>query len=183
MNTIQLTNGSILLRPYKESDLVQLYAAARESTAEVWQWLEWCHPDLSLAESRNFIRSQPKNWTDGTAYNFGIFNKKDNLYLGGCGLIELRRSDKVASMAYWVRTTETKKGIATASILLLAGFGFQELNLNRIELVIATNNISSICAAEKAGAVREGVLRNRYEAHGLIQDAFMFSLIRKDFDK
>ena len=62
---------------------------------------------------------------------------------------------------------------------LLADYGFKELKLNRIEILVAVDNLASQRVAAKAGAVREGILRNRLLLHGKIHDAVMFSLIPK----
>lgn len=70
--------------------------------------------------------------------------------------------------------------MAPAALLLLAGFGFDELKLNRIEIVIATNNQPSQRVAEKVGATREGILRKRLIVRDRIYDAFMYSLIPGD---
>jgi ribosomal-protein-serine acetyltransferase len=64
----------------------------------------------------------------------------------------------------------------------VARFGFNELKLNRIEIVVAVRNTASLRVAEKVGATREGVLRSRLVAHGQIHDAVMFSLIRGDLE-
>jgi RimJ/RimL family protein N-acetyltransferase len=64
-----------------------------------------------------------------------------------------------------------------AAALLLGDFGFKELKLNRIEILVAVDNLASQRVAAKVGAVREGVLRNRLLLHGKIHDAVIFSLI------
>ena len=45
-------------------------------------------------------------------------------------------------------------------------------------VVFAVSNLPSQRVAEKAGAVREGVLRRRLLLHGVSHDAVMFSLTR-----
>jgi RimJ/RimL family protein N-acetyltransferase len=70
-----------------------------------------------------------------------------------------------------------KHGIATTATLLLSDFGFKQLNLNRIEILVAIENKASQRVAVKAGAMREGLLRNRLLLYGKIHEAVMFSLI------
>jgi len=65
-------------------------------------------------------------------------------------------------------------------VLLVARFGFDELKLRRIEIVAAINNKASQRVAEKAGATREGILRNRLVVRDKVYDAVMFSLIPGD---
>jgi ribosomal-protein-serine acetyltransferase len=64
--------------------------------------------------------------------------------------------------------------------VLLAAFGMERAGLTRIEIMAAAGNLASQRVAEKAGARREGVLRNRYLLHGKLHDAVLYSLIPGD---
>ena len=82
--------------------------------------------------------------------------------MGGCGLYHIDRTIvPAASLGYWVRSDATCRGIATAAAGMLALFGFRELGLARIEILVAMENVSSQRVAEKIGAAGEGVLRRR----------------------
>lgn len=59
-------------------------------------------------------------------------------------------------------------------------FALMAYNL-QFEIVVATGKEASERVAEKVGAVREGVLRNRYMVQGKVHDAVTFSLIPQDF--
>jgi RimJ/RimL family protein N-acetyltransferase len=177
MDKIRLTGKDITLIPYDIKHAEQLTTAARESVAEVSPWLPWCHTDFTIEESKNWIELCTKTWNDGSAYQFVITDSRDGSYLGGCGLNQIRPMDKVANLGYWVRSSRVKHGIATAATLLLADFGFKELKFNRIEILAAVENKASQRVATKAGALREGILRNRLLLHGAVHDAVIFSLI------
>ena len=177
---LQLTSGSVLLRPYRITDVDAMYEAVRESIAEISPWMWWCHPDYSKQETRTWIESQTEKWEKGNSYNFAIIDSESNEFLGGCGLDNKDKPLRIAELGYWVRTSRTKQNVATTAVLLLAWFGFDELKLNRIEIAIAVDNIASQRVAEKMGAVREGILRNRLIIDGSPSDAVVFSLIPGD---
>ena len=92
----------------------------------------------------------------------------------------MNRTHNFANLGYWVRTSRTGQGIATAAARLVAEFGFAELRFTRLEIVAAVRNIASQRVAEKVGATREGIERNRHVVHGRIHDAVMYSLIPDD---
>jgi ribosomal-protein-serine acetyltransferase len=100
--------------------------------------------------------------------------------LGGVGLNFINRVHQVGNLGYWVRTSAAGQGIATSAARGMARYGFEEVGLHRIEILAAVPNIASQRVAEKAGAVREAVLRNRLLIGGKSQDAVMFSLIPED---
>ena len=177
---VELTDGFILLRPHNLGDIQLQNEAVCESIPEISAWMEWCHPGYSIEESRTWVNSRDMAWENGTDYDFAIIDPKDGRYLGACGLNSFKIRDKIANLGYWVRTTRTRQGIATAATRLLARFGFDELKLNRIEIVVATGNRASQLVAEKSGATREGVARSRFLVGDKILDAVMFSLIPQD---
>jgi len=180
---VELSDGTISIRPYREEDADALYEAVRESIAEVSPWLPWCHEDYSIEESREFVGTRGKSAADGEWYSFGVFAKDSSKFLGGVGLNFINRVHLMANLGYWVRSSSVGRGVATSATKLAASFGFEELGLHRIEIVAAVENIASQRVAEKAGAVREGVLRKRLLIRGESQDAVLFSLVPEDLAK
>ena len=177
---VHLIEGVILVRQYRPTDVNRLYEAVRESIPEVSLWLPWCHADYSIEESKTWIESQSNAWETGTEYNLAITDSKGGFFLGGCGLNNISHTDRVANLGYWVRSSRTRQGVATTAALLLARFGFRKLKLNRIEITIAVGNEVSQRVAERIGAAREGVLRNRLVVRDKVYDAVVYSLIPQD---
>ena len=179
----RLSNGTIILRPYTLNHVNELFKAVRESVKELTPWMPWCHEGYSIEESRKYVEEHVEGSQAGLSYDFAIMDAKNGLYLGGCGVNHINLSDNYANLGYWVRSTQTGKGIATSAASLLANFGIQTIKLNRIEIVVAVGNKASQRVAAKVGAIREGVLRNRLVLHGGIHDAVMFSIIPRDIIK
>jgi ribosomal-protein-serine acetyltransferase len=177
---VELIEGPILIRTLREEDVSALFEAARESIAEVSPWLPWCHENYSIEETREFIASRELASEGGEWYSFGIFEKDGGRFLGGVGINFINRVHQMANLGYWVRTSAAGRGVATSATRAVARFGFEQLGLQRIEIVAAVDNIPSQRVAEKAGAVREGVLRKRLLIRGKPQDAVMFSLVPED---
>lgn len=59
-------------------------------------------------------------------------------------------------------------------------FGFDNLNLHRIEAGCAVNNIGSIKVLEKAGMVREGKVRQVLPLKTSWSDNFLYSILETD---
>jgi len=172
-----LTDGRITLRPYRKDDYKESYRAIKESAAEMSPWLLFVHEHYSIGENRAWTRKQAAAWKKGDSYAFAITDAGDGRIIGGCGLNQIDKLNHCANLGYWVRTGETGRGVATAATLLLARWGFDVLKLNRIEIAVATGNQRSLRVAEKAGAKREGVLRNRINIRDKMHDAVMHSLV------
>jgi ribosomal-protein-serine acetyltransferase len=113
----------------------------------------------------------------GTAYEFAIVSS-DGSYLDGCGVNQIDVINERANLGYWVRSSATRRGIATTAIHELVGWAFQNTDVTRLEIVVSVSNVASLRAAERAGAYREGILRQRLRLHGSLHDAVMFSFVR-----
>jgi RimJ/RimL family protein N-acetyltransferase len=130
-----------------------------------------------MAEAEDWARSRAPLAAEGREYSFAIVGD-DGRFLGGCGLNQINRIHRFANLGYWVRTSATGRGVATAAARQTAEFAFQQTDFVRLEIVCAVRNERSQRVAERAGAVREGVLRHRLLVHGQPLDAVMYSLVR-----
>ena len=110
-----------------------------------------------------------------------ITDAQDGSLLGGCGLGNLIPTYHLANLGYWVRQSQRGKGIAPRAARLIARWGIERLHLLRAEIVVAVGNTASLRVAEKSGARREGVLRNRILVGSKVYDAVMHSLTPQDF--
>ena len=169
--------SKIRLSPYSLSHAPALYEAALESVAEVHPWLPWCHPGYQLAEAEEWLRMQEEHFRTGVEYEFAI-ESDDGAYLGGCGLNSINRDNRFANLGYWVRTSRTQRSVATTAVRLLSEWAFANTDLARLEIITAADNVRSQAVAEKAGALREGMLRKRLQIHGVMHDAVVYSITR-----
>jgi len=178
---IELVGAGVLLRPLTPADAELLYQAARESIAEMSHWLPWCHQDYSFDDACSFLSSRAQAWADNIEYVFGVFERSSGRFVGGAGVNFIDWTQKRANLGYWTRSTAVHHGYASQAARLLARWALTTLHLHRIEIVAAVGNIPSQATAARAGASREGVLRNRYLVRQIAYDAVMFSFIPSDF--
>ncbi|MGZ4688466.1 MAG: GNAT family N-acetyltransferase [Acidimicrobiia bacterium] len=176
-----LVDDMVEVRPPTERDIDEIFAGIRESLPELLTWMAWSHPEYARSETVDWVRSTEQAWIDGTEYSFAIVEHSTSAVLGTCGLNGIDRVNRWANLGYWVRTPATGRGVATRAATLVAGFGFADLGLDRIEILAATGNAPSQRVAERVGATREGVLRRRLRIGEASHDAVVFSLIRDEW--
>jgi len=174
------SSGNIGIRRYRMEDVDALFTAARESVRELSVWMPWCSDGYSRAESEAFVQSRDAEWDRGEHYSFVIYDTSSGQFLGSVGLNFINRIHQFANLGYWVRTSHTRRGVATTAARLAAGFGLRELGFNRLEIVAAAGHVASQRVAKKVGAHCEGVLRKRLVIHEKIHDAVIFSLLAED---
>ncbi|EQD34665.1 acetyltransferase, partial [mine drainage metagenome] len=96
---------------------------------------------------------------------------------GGAGLNRIDARHRSANLGYWVRHARQGRGIATQAARALLAFGFDTLQLARIEIVAAEGNAASAAVARKAGATLEYVARNRLIVGGRAVPARVFACV------
>ena len=145
---------------------------------ELRPWMPWCHDAYSISESRDWVEKQIASFAEKEEFHFAVFSA--NQFAGICGLNGIQETNRLANLGYWIRTSMSNRGIATAAARLLAEWAFQNTELDRLEIVAAVGNIPSLRVAAKMGAVWEGVMRGRLRISNTLHDAVLFSIIRGD---
>lgn len=171
---------SVTLAPVCPADGSDVFDAVRESIAELTPWMPWCSVGYSLGDAESWISLSVDARATGDAFEFTI-RADDGRLLGCCGLNHIRHDDRFANLGYWVRTSETGRGIATAAARAVATWGFENTDLQCLEIMPALSNLRSQRVAEAAGASREGVLGSRLLLEGTFHDAVMYSIVRSQW--
>lgn len=158
-----------------------LYEAILESREALLAVEFITESDVTPEVIETWPREAAKLWENDEQYHFQIIEISSNQLVGWGFLNNVKRRYQMANLGYFVRTSHLGEGIATEATKLLARFGFEQLGFQRIEIVVHPSHVASLRVAEKAGAIREGLLRNRLISHGAPSDAYMHSLIPSDY--
>lgn len=176
-----LTDKIIALRRFQPRDVDALYAATRESLDDLIPWMSWATPNYGRGDVTEYIRVVTETWETGRYYAFAITDARDGTMLGAASLSHIHPVYNFCNLGYWIRSSRRGNGLASRAARLAAEFGFEQLRLLRVEIVVAVENAASLKVAEKSGAHREGILLDRMTVREKVHDAVMFSFIRSDF--
>ncbi len=171
----------VILQAYQEADIDALLAAISVSIDLVSRYETWCHPGYQRKDAAAYVRWWRESWQRGQAYYFAVRARDSSLLLGSCGLSGLNQEHRRAGLGFWIRSDHTGQGYATDAARAALRFGYEDLNLDRIELEIAVQNGASRRVAEKLGCTLEGTLRHRLVLPSGPTDTAMYALLRADF--
>ena len=171
------------LVPFNVSFTEALFEAVRESRNDLIRFVSWCSPEYSVDDARRWLQAREKERFDGRSYDFAITDAENGELIGGCGINQIQLKNCQGNLYYWVRTSRTKQGAATAAARALASFGLNILHLIRLELIVAETNFIGQAVAERIGASREIRLPNRLILGGEIWHAYLFSLLSLEGEK
>jgi RimJ/RimL family protein N-acetyltransferase len=165
---VTLEDDVVLLRPFEQGDVPAIVAACQDP--EIPRWTAVPSP-YTEADARAWLESDEEE-------TFAIVHKSTGELLGSIGV--RYPGSGVGEVGYWVKRAARGGGVATRALALVARWALEERDLGRFQLRADVENEASQRVAEKAGFVREGVLRSELLLKGERRDVVMYSLVRDD---
>jgi ribosomal-protein-serine acetyltransferase len=173
----RLESGRLVVRAFRPEDTEPLYVAICESMDDVAPYETWCHPGYALSEAEEYVGWWIRARQKGAAFYYIVEDAATGLLLGVCGLSDYSKEHRHAMLGYWIRSSRTRRGVATEAAALVCHAGFADLDLIRISVMVPVSNPASLRVAEKLGAMREGVLRNELVLPAGPTDVVVFGLL------
>lgn len=116
-------------------------------------------------------------------FRLGVVLKETGELVGTLGYHNFSRKDFRTEIGYDLYKTHWGKGFMTEAVRAIIRYGFEQMNLNRIEATMNSENLRSIKLLERLGFQKEGLLREKYYCKGRFQHELVYSLLRKDWEK
>jgi RimJ/RimL family protein N-acetyltransferase len=173
-----LLTDRLVLRPFNLNDAARVRELAGEfevaaTTANI------PHPyEEGMAEE--WISSHADAFDNGRGVTFATVLRSQDALIGAIGLV-LNRTHNSAELGYWVGKPYWNQGYCTEAAREVLRYGFETLELNRIQARHMTKNRASGRVMEKIGMNHEGVLRQSLHRFGSFEDAAMFSILQSEY--
>ena len=158
-------------------------------SAHLEQFRKWRNnPNLRkyFREYREINDEMQRRWfekitTDKGQVNFSIKEKPTRKLIGHCGLYYIDWRNRTAEFGIYLGDKESRgKGYGSEALRQLCGYGFNDLNLNRIWCEVYSNN-QSLNMYRHIGFVDEGILRQNYYCEGEYLDSYILSMLESEY--
>ena len=114
---------------------------------------------------------------------FFIVEKQSNKTIGWCGYHTWYVTHNRAEIGYMLNSDEYMgKGYMTEVLKAVIDYGFNKMNLHRIEAFVGPDNTPSLKLMDSFGFIKEGVLREHYFKNNKMEDSVVFSLLRREYE-
>lgn len=163
------------VRSYRPEDAVSL--ARNGDNRKVWLNLRdrFPHP-FGVADGARYIAdvlARPQE----TSFAIAVGEEA----VGGISLRLGTDIERVtAELGYWIGEPYWGRGLASAAVEAVTPYGFEAFGLRRIFAIPFVENVASCRVLEKAGYVREGLMRASAIKDGEIRDQYLYSRISGD---
>jgi ribosomal-protein-alanine N-acetyltransferase len=128
----------------------------------------------------NHLKNLIKGMKETKSFVWSVIDKSENRVVGTVNLHF--KLDRAASIGAVILREYWGKGIATEALKEVVGFGFDIMNLIRIEGKCEARNIASEKMLKKLGMTYEGTLRKEVIIKGISRDAKVYSLLNEEYE-
>jgi ribosomal-protein-serine acetyltransferase len=169
---------NIKLELINESHSQAVFEIADANRTYLREWLVWVDEMKSVAFIENYIKGSAQRNRDGNEFAFVIFKNKK--VVGRIGIYKINSINKIGEIGYWIIENQQGYGIVTKCCKGLINFCFNQLKLNRIEIICGTENYKSQIIPKQLGFFKEGIIRQGALVNNTFIDLCLFSLLKTD---
>lgn len=173
-----LETERLILRKMVLNDAEAVFAYA--SNSEVSRYTLW-ETHRSIEDSRAFLEFATQKYENGGEPDWGIVYRGNGCLVGACGLVNWEAEHARAEVGFVLSREYWGRGLMSEAVRAILRFGFERMNLNRIEARCIAENAASARVMEKAGMVYEGMLRQREYIKGAYRDIKLYAILKKGF--
>lgn len=173
-----LETERLILRKMILNDAEAVFAYA--SNSEVSRYTLW-ETHRSIQDSRAFLEFATQKYENGGEPDWGIVYRGNGCLVGACGLVNWEAEHARAEVGFVLSREYWGRGLMSEAVRAILRFGFERMNLNRIEARCIAENAASARVMEKAGMVYEGTLRQREYIKGAYRDIKLYAILKKGF--
>jgi RimJ/RimL family protein N-acetyltransferase len=135
-----------------------------------------------MEETKDIIRLmiEAQSVTERKSYSWKIVKKDSGEFLGMTGMTLSADRFKLGEIYYDLLPSQWGQGYATEIAKMLIKTGFDDFQLHKVGVGVATENIRSIRVLEKTGMIREGLRRKILPIRGKWKDNYHYAIVEDD---
>lgn len=176
-NTIE-TERLILRRfEYADDNAMLKYWVADEKIQSLYSEPVYSTKDAVRELLDKYIGSYEKN----DYYRWAIIEKKSGECIGQIAYFLVDSKNHFAEIEYCIGSDFQCKGFATEATKAIIAYGFDKINLHKVQICTRTINKPSKRVIEKCGFTYEGTLRDYFYMDGEYVGRLYFSILRNEY--
>ncbi len=173
-----LTTDRLILRDVQPADAADVLVFRGDPYVQRFN----SEPLKTLQEAAVFIEEAHQQRATQAGIGWAITLRGQDRVLGGVGLGSWDKYHRRAEVGYDLAHAFWGQGIGSEAVQAVLRFGFEQMDLNRIEAATIADNHESVNLLKKLGFRLEGIrLGYSWEEDGTFHDSAMFGLLRDEF--
>jgi len=118
---------------------------------------------------------------ENSGIRWGIVMKGNNELIGTCGFTHWWKNEHRGEIGYDLNPAYWRQGIMTEALHAILKYGFESMDLNKIQALIDSENVRSQKLVLRLGFKKQSVLPQNSVFEGQPRDEVCFSLMREEW--
>lgn len=171
-----LETERLILRKLTANDVGDVFAYC--SAEEISKYTTW-YSHQTIEDSVQYVDRVLGLYEQNDIAPWGIEDKETGAVIGTVGFVYWHPKHAKAELAYALSRAHWNKGLMSEAAGRIIRFGFEAMQLVRIEARCHLSNIGSSRVMEKCGMEFEGVLRKNILVKGQFEDLKLYAVIHE----
>lgn len=172
-----LETKRLILREITTEDTNDVFKYLSDKDVVKFMGISHCQNIKDVEEEIGWYKSI---YVEASGIRWGITMRDTGTVIGSCGFLNMLTKHYRAEVGYELSKIYWGQGIASEALEAVVKYGFQNLQLERIQALIEPANVSSQKLVERQGFIKEGLLRHYEYTCGKFDDLFMYSILKND---
>ena len=180
IGTNKIETERLILRrfEYTDDDAMLRYWIADEKIQSLYS-----EPVYSTKEEvRELLDKYIGSYVKDDYYRWAIVEKNTGECIGQIAYFLVDNKNNFAEIEYCIGSAFQCKGFATEATKAVIAYGFEKMNLHKVQICTKTINAPSKRVIEKCGFTYEGTLRDYFFMNGEYVGRLFFSILRNEFE-
>ena len=172
-----LTGTRIVLKRHSPDRASAMFAAIDRDRERLRRFLPWVDPTRSESDTVRYIESAIQKWNDHSGFDYAIFLKESDTYLGNVGVQSISWPNDRCELGYWILGPYEGQGFVSETVELLERTLFEH-GFHRIEIRCSSLNSRSANIPQRLGYHLDGTLRDDSVEHGKRRSTLVFTKLK-----
>ncbi len=164
-----------ILRQLTMNDAEAIFNYA--SREEVARFVTW-EAHETLDDSKNFIHYALERYANYLFAPWGIVLKENNELIGTADFVSWEKRHRTAEIGYVLSSDYWGQGLMPEVAKKIVAFGFEKMNLVRIQALCLEENVASEKVMQKIGMTYEGTYRKKMFIKGEHQNIKVYAIVK-----
>jgi RimJ/RimL family protein N-acetyltransferase/mannose-6-phosphate isomerase-like protein (cupin superfamily) len=173
-----LVTARLVLRPFNLSDAPLLQRLAGDfSIADTTAAIPHPYPD---GAAETWINTHKEEFACNRMLALAVTIKETGVLAGCVSIMNIDSMSSSGEIGYWIGKDFWGRGYCTEAASAIMKYGFEEIDLNRIQGKHLVRNPASGRVMQKLGMKKEGYLRQTFVKWGRYEDCVLYAILRDD---
>ncbi len=161
----------------------EIFETINSNRSHLNEWFSWCNETKQIEDTLKYLYTKEEDTKLKKIIEYGIYLEKK--HIGNIALFDINLENRSCELGFWLSKDYIQKGFMTEAIKIIEKDAFENINLNRIQILCDEKNISSQKVAKRNNYFFEGIFREDtyIEETKNFRSTHCFSKIKSDYNK